>query len=96
MPMARQRSSARPVASCSTAKLELMPAPERKLRRTEVPRAFGRDHDHIHVLRRDDAGLFLVGDGETVREVERVAGLQVRLDRSARWCAGRRRTRASG
>ncbi len=41
MPMAMVRSSARPVKSCSTAKLELMPAPERKLRRTEVPEPLG-------------------------------------------------------
>ena len=41
MPSAMQRSSARPVASWTTAKLELMPAPERKLRRTVVPEPFG-------------------------------------------------------
>ena len=41
MPSARQRSWARPVASWTTAKLELMPAPERKLRRTEVPEPLG-------------------------------------------------------
>ena len=79
MPMARQRSLARPVASCSTAKLELMPAPVRKLRRTEVPEPFGRDHDDIHVLGRHHAGQVPVGDGEAVREIERVAGLEVLL-----------------
>ena len=41
IPSARQRSLAWPVASCSTAKLELMPAPVRKLRRTEVPDPLG-------------------------------------------------------
>ena len=79
MPTARQRSSAWPVASCSTAKLELMPAPVRKLRRTFRPEPFGRDHDHVHVLRRDDAGLFLVGDGKAVREIQRGAGLEIFL-----------------
>ena len=41
MPSARQRSRARPVASWWTAKLELMPAPARKLRRTVVPEPLG-------------------------------------------------------
>ncbi len=41
IPTARQRSRARPVASCSTAKLELIPTPARKLRRTFSPDPFG-------------------------------------------------------
>jgi hypothetical protein len=41
MPTARQRSFARPVASWWMAKLELMPAPVKKLRRTDVPEPFG-------------------------------------------------------
>ena len=41
MPSATQRSTACPVASWNTAKLELMPAPERKLRRTLVPEPLG-------------------------------------------------------
>jgi len=41
MPTAMHRSWARPVAFWKTAKLELIPAPERKLRRTEVPDPLG-------------------------------------------------------
>ena len=41
--------------------------------------AFRGDHDHVHILRRDDAGLLFVGDGEAVREIERVAGLEIFL-----------------
>ncbi len=43
-------------------------------------RALGRDHDHVHVFRRDDARLALIDDGESVREVHGVAGFQVGLD----------------
>ena len=43
--------------------------------------AFRRDHDHIDILGRNDARLILVHDGEPVREVDRIAGLQVFLDR---------------
>ena len=42
--------------------------------------ALGRHHDDIHVLRRHHPGLFPVGDREPVREIQRVARLQVLLD----------------
>ena len=37
-------------------------------------------HDHVDVLRRDDAGAVVEGDAEAVGEVERLAGGQVLLD----------------
>ena len=43
-------------------------------------RAFRGDQDHIDVLRRNNAGLVLIDDAEAVREVQRLALGQVRLD----------------
>ena len=41
---------------------------------------FRRDHDDVHILRRNDAGLLVVGDREAVREIERVTGFEIGFD----------------
>ena len=43
----------------------------------DVARAFRGDHDHIHILRRNDR---LIKNAEAVGEQECLAGLEVRLD----------------
>src|SRR5204863_5796985 len=42
--------------------------------------AFRGDENDVDVLRRDDAGLVAEDDAEAVREVERLAGGEVRLE----------------
>ena len=43
-------------------------------------RTFGRDENHIHEIRRDDAGLLFVHNRKAVGKVERVALFQTRFD----------------
>ena len=79
MPTARQRSSAWPVASCSIGETGIDARAGKEIAADVQAGTLRGDHDHVHVLRRDDAGLFLVGDGKAVREIQRVAGLEIFL-----------------
>ena len=62
MPMARQRSLARPVKSCSTAKLELMPAPAAAAPGAPPP-------PENCLSERENEILRLVADGMSNREI---------------------------
>ena len=39
-----------------------------------------RDHDYIDIGRRNDMGTLLIGNAETMREIERLSGCQIRFD----------------
>jgi hypothetical protein len=81
MPTARQRSSARPVEVLLDSKAGVDARAVQEIAAHRGAGALRRDKDHVHILRRDDLGLLLVGDGEAVGEVQRIARLQVLLER---------------
>jgi len=60
---------------------------------------FRRNHNHVHIVGRDNFRLVFIHDREPVREVERVAGIQILLDgrpdHTLGLPAGRRRLPAS-
>ena len=80
MPMARQRSWARPVASWLDGEARIDARAGKEIAAHRGAGALGGHHDDVHVLGRHHAGLLLVGDGEAVREIEGVARLEVLFD----------------
>ena len=80
MPRARVRSTRAPGVILLDGKAAVDPAAVQEIGAHAGAGAFGGNQDHVHVFRRDDAGLVVVDDGKAVREIQRIAFLQVRLD----------------